>query len=97
MDDRAETRGVTTLSLKGPIRDAATIVFTPEQIEEFCKTADDMCAVHKSRHCIMLDRAVRIIKQLQNQARGCKLWAPVGIDDLSGRVYPSATGPEGQG
>ncbi len=59
---------------------------TPEQIEEYCESMDRCYREGQGKH-----KAVQIIRQLQKQLR-----ETVPIDDMSGRVYPSATGPEGQ-
>ena len=53
--------------------------FTPEQIEDYCGKILNLCLVSRVDGERMLT-GVQIIRQLQNQARGCKLWAPVGVE-----------------
>ncbi len=81
VDDRAkgETRGVdgATLSLKGPIRDATTIVYTEQQIEDFCKKVETLCIGYRDEGKLLLE-AVQIIRQLQEKAR------PAGHHDVEG-------------
>ena len=53
------------------VRDAQ---FTPEQIKEFC---DELAPLAILFPTSTANKTVRIIRQLQNQARGCKLWVAV--------------------
>ena len=67
-DDRAEgeTRGVdgATLPIKGPSRDAATVVFTREQIDDYCEQIENF-GPYGQQLATRLVQGAQIIRQLQ--------------------------------
>lgn len=70
IDDRAEginlgSNGI-ALSRKGPCRDAATVVFTPEQINDYCKKVLNLHLSSRNEGKLLFD-GVQIIKQLQSR------------------------------
>ncbi len=70
IDDRAEgeTRGVdgATPSIKGPSWDAATVVYTEQQIDDYCEKIDNLCLTAHSDGRLLFE-AVQIIRQLQGE------------------------------
>lgn len=63
-----ETNGVdgATLSIKGPIRDASTVVYTPEEIENHCETIENS-GLYAFREGNWHFDSVQIIRQLQQE------------------------------
>ena len=59
------------LSLKGPCRDVATIVFTPDQIDECCLKVENLGEYSKS-NAKQLIQCVQIIRQLQEAMKPLK-------------------------